>query len=175
MLVTSTLHNFNFIELYLLNHGVFNYKLNTIALIYNNDGLILKNLLQKLKHPMLTCDYKYVCSNNNIIYNIYFSTHHTFTSSPTNSLNLDFLQKSNRPQYLNTTDFIINQNKEILQKVNHNNYLIENFKEKTIRDITIPQMREILFKNKQPEKTQIMYINNNMQIKINPVNWIKYK
>jgi hypothetical protein len=174
LLVSGINHNLVFHSLTNLNYEIFKYNYNqnlSLSLDLSN------NLQQKFKHIMLKCDYHYVYSVNGIVYNTFFSTYHTFTSSGINSTNLW------SGQYLNILDFVIDQNTTFKKNltINNNSYnvfrITNLFKQHNYNNSIISLLKNNLtnsfLKMNQNSDNQIIFIDN-LGVRINPKIWIKH-
>lgn len=164
LLVLSITYNINFINLEYIDYSINMYNLK--GLNKNMiDKTLLENLKLKIKHPILTCNYKYIYYNytNNNICNLYFSTYHTFTHSQNNSIRLF------QDQYLNINNFILSQNNYYFNTIQFNSkYIVKYFKNELVNDVIIPKIEKMFIENKQSQNDQIMYINNK-QFRLNPL------
>jgi hypothetical protein len=170
LLVNGIIHDFAFIEFTLLDYDISKYNHN--AIIFNKN--ISKNIDMKIEHPMLQCSYRFSYLLNGIESTVYFKTYHTFTTSPINSI---IIYKG---QYLNTHDFIIDQNNYFHKLENMSNYhynilgkIRKGFNVLIIdENITIP-LKNMIINKKQCNFTQIIYFDG-FKIRINPLLWIHF-
>ena len=165
-------HDITIIDLNFINYEICKYGYNG-NLLKNLDHSNIANLIQKLDHFMLKCEYNSIILKDTIKYNNPFSTYHTFTTNKKNSI---FLWDKPKKQFLNTQDFILDQacslNKLNLinYDLNNLNIIKNNFNKEIINTYITNPLQESILNKQQAPSTQTFYMGK-FDIKVYPTKW----